>query len=116
MKGGDKMDKMDLILQELQGVKENQHHHEEMISQLMQMVGVTNAKVSGLQKDVEVLREDVTMLKEDVAVLKEDVSVLKQITERIEKRQKKQDQIIDTLSVRSVEQETEIRELEKAVS
>ncbi len=109
------MDKIDLILQELQGVKENQNRHEEMISQLMQIVGATNGKVTGLQQDVVSLTQDVSELKQDVSELKQDVSELKQTTERIEQRQKKQDQILDTLSVRSIEQESEIKELRKVI-
>lgn len=50
---------------------------ENMLTDLIRIVGSTNAIVSGLKEDVSGLKEDVSGLKEDVSGLKGDVSGLK---------------------------------------
>jgi chromosome segregation ATPase len=137
------MDKADLILSELKGINKrldrvevNQDRHEQMITQLLQIVAATNGKVSVLQKDVAMLKEDVAMLKEDVAMLKEDVAVLKEdvvvlkedvavLKEEVSdlkalgikliEGEQRQDRILEALSVRSLEQESKMNELRRAM-
>jgi hypothetical protein len=53
-----------------------------------------------------VLKDDVAVLKDDVAVLKDDVSGMKAGQER-------QDRILETLALHSLEQETIIRKLQR---
>jgi hypothetical protein len=67
----------------------------------MQIVGATNGKVSELQKDV--------------AILKEDDARLRKVAKLLVEGQKRQDRILEALSARSFEQETEIKELSRAV-
>jgi hypothetical protein len=71
----------------------------EMLIAIKHVVEVMDAKITGIQKDVAVL-------KEDVAVLKDDVSGMKAGQER-------QDRILETLALHSLEQETIIRKLQR---
>lgn len=50
---------------------------ESMLSELIRIVGNTNAAVEGLRDDVAILKKDVAELKIDVAVLKNDVNILR---------------------------------------
>ena len=63
--------KLDLILSEILGVKED-------VAGLKEDVAVLKTDVAGLKEDVAVLKTDVADLKKDVAVLKTDVAVLKE--------------------------------------
>ena len=69
--------KLDLILSEILGVKED-------VAGLKEDVSGLKTDVAGLKEDVAGLKTDVAGLKEDVAVLKEDVSILKQRVTAIE--------------------------------
>lgn len=50
---------------------------ENMLSDLIKMVGKNNSMLVDLRSDVDTLKADVAVLKADVAVLKTDVAVLK---------------------------------------
>ena len=78
----------------------------EMLIAIKHVVEVMDAKITGIQKDVAVLKEDVAVLKDDVAVLKDGVSGMKAGQER-------QDRILETLALHSLEQETIIRKLQR---
>jgi chromosome segregation ATPase len=73
------------------------------------------AKIQGdikeLKQDVTVLKQDVSVLKQDVAVLKQDVAVLKQDVSSLKEGQTRQDRILKTLMLRSIEQESDLLEL-----
>ena len=77
--------KLDLILSEILGVKEDVAGLKEDVTGLKEDVAglkedvaVLKTDVAGLKEDVAVLKTDVADLKEDVAVLKTDVAVLKE--------------------------------------
>ena len=69
--------KLDLILSEILGVKEDVAGLKEDVTGLKEDVTGLKEDVAGLKEDVAVLKTDVAGLKEDVAVLKTDVAVLK---------------------------------------
>ena len=69
--------KLDLILSEILGVKEDVAGLKEDVAGLKEDVAVLKTDVAGLKEDVAVLKTDVADLKKDVAVLKTDVAVLK---------------------------------------
>ncbi|ABB14644.1 hypothetical protein [Carboxydothermus hydrogenoformans] len=50
----------------------------DMLTELIRIVGNTNAAVEGLRKDVEGLRKDVEGLRKDVDELKSDMKEVKQ--------------------------------------
>ncbi|MCL6576903.1 hypothetical protein [Kyrpidia sp.] len=93
-------DKLDLILQKLDSIESKvsmmderllhvesiQKQHGDMITQLIGIVESTNQKVSDMQTDISALIEG----------------------------QKRQDKIIESLALRSLEQETELREIKRA--
>ncbi|WP_067931245.1 hypothetical protein [Alicyclobacillus kakegawensis] len=79
-------DKLDLILQKLESIEAMQKQHGDMIAQLIGVVASTNQKVSDLQSDIAVLKDG----------------------------QVRQDKILESLALRSLEQETELRELKRA--
>lgn len=60
---------------------------ENMLTELIRIVGSTNAIVSELKKDVSELKKDVSGLKEDVSGLKNDVSGLKADMAAVKKEQ-----------------------------
>ncbi|WP_371372829.1 hypothetical protein [Sporomusa aerivorans] len=62
---------------------------ENMMAQLIQMVGHNNAVTEELRQDVSGLKQDVGVLKQDVGVLKQDVSVLKQDMQELEAKMEK---------------------------
>ena len=77
--------KLDLILSEILGVKEDVAGLKEDVTGLKEDVAglkedvaVLKTDVAGLKEDVAVLKTDVADLKKDVAVLKTDVAVLKE--------------------------------------
>jgi hypothetical protein len=63
---------------------------EEMLTQLIKMVGTNNAKLDDMAADLKETKEAVT---------------------RIESNQERQDRILEMLSVRSIEQEANIKRL-----
>lgn len=94
------------ISQSLQEVNEdvsilkcNQERHEKMITQLLQIVGATNAKVVQLEKRADKLEEIVVDLAKNT----------NKITEKFEK----QDELIQLLTARSIQQGHDIRELQR---
>ncbi|TFE29046.1 hypothetical protein [Cohnella luojiensis] len=79
----------------------------EILLAIKHVVEVMDAKITSIQHDVAVLKSDVAVLKSDVAVLKSDVAELK-------KGQERQDRILESLALHSLEQETVIRELQRS--
>lgn len=106
----------DIILKELSAVKkticevkedvihlkQNQERNEKMITQLLQIVGSTNAKVGSFD--------------EKMITLKGSSSELNQNMEIILKKIKKQDEMIEILTKRSLQQEKEIMDLKQIKS
>jgi hypothetical protein len=84
-------DKMDLILEKLDS-------QEKMITQLLQIVGATNTKVSNIEKSVDELKTDVKDLKNSVAA--------------VVQTQEEQNDLFDTIARRSIEHETKIKKLQ----
>jgi methyl-accepting chemotaxis protein len=123
-------DKQDIILKELliikKDVKEikvwqqktddrfdsielNQERHEKMITQLLQIVGATNAKVVKLENRTDKLEETVSELIVNTTRIAETVGMIAQ-------RMEKQNDFIEKLTARSIQQEQEIRELQRIKS
>ncbi len=113
---------------------------EQMMAQLITMVGHNNAVTEELRQDVTGLKTDVTGLKQDVAGLQQDVAVLKQdiVTlegkmeqgfadivqminvlgdkaDKIELTQAHHADVLDVLAIRTTRQEAEILALKRAM-
>ncbi len=69
-------DKLDMILTELQTLKTNQQRHNDLIHQLIQIVGTTNAKVETLDTKVQALDTKVQALDTKVQALDDKVQAL----------------------------------------
>lgn len=91
--------KLDLIVEQLSGITKRLDSHEDRITQLIGIVRSTNEKITVIQADISVLKQDVSVLKEDMAELKTG--------------QNRQERILETLPLHSLEQETIIRELKR---
>lgn len=78
-------DKLDLILERLDRIETEQKQQGDILVQLIGIVKATNEKVSDIKDAVSSLA----------------------------KSQEKQDRILETLALRSLEQETEIREIKR---
>ena|SRR5690625_3163109 len=102
------------------------------IEQVQSDVRELRLEFTQLRSDVETLKDDVKTLKSNVEILKADVETLKDdvkdlksvqlehgkqlshhtdLLAQINKGQQRQDKLIETLSIRSLEQETDLREL-----
>ena len=68
--------------------------------------------ITGLKTDVSGLKADVSGLRTDVAELKSDVAVLKSDSADLKKGQLRQERLLETLCLRSLEQETIVRDLQ----
>ncbi|MEK4513100.1 hypothetical protein [Paenibacillus sp. FSL K6-2524] len=98
--------KLDLILgeigkieNELSSINKRLDSHEDLITQLIGVVKATNEMITVIQTDVSVLKKDVSVLKDDVTESKSG--------------QNRQDRILETLALHSLEQEAIIRELKR---
>lgn len=92
-------DKVDLILESIGELHQ-------LTRAILDRQEETDAKVEALTMDVHQIKGDVAKLKEDVATLKSDVGLLKEGQQRHEK-------ILETLALRSIEQETTIRQMKQ---
>ena len=106
----------DVILQELRtlndairearkdisDLRQNQERNEKMITQLLQIVGATNAKVGSFDEKMIMVKESSTELKSNL--------------EMISRKIKKQDDMMELLAKRSIQQEKDIAELKKMKS
>lgn len=121
-------DKQDLILKELLVIKKdvkeikvwqqktddrfdsielNQERHEKMITQLLQIVGATNAKVVKLENRTDKLEETVNELIVNTTRIAETVGTIAQ-------RMEKQNDFIEKLTSRSIQQEQELQRIKSA--
>ena len=105
-----KLDNMDNELKEIkseqQSMNETQSLMQTQQTETNQLVRViidrqdeTDAKLEALTMDVHKIRGDVTEMKEDISSLKQG--------------QERQDKILASLAMRSLEQETELRDLKR---
>jgi chromosome segregation ATPase len=118
---------------ETKGVIPVSDKFDQMMGKLDQM----NGDVQGLKKDIGDMNGDIQGLKKDIGEMKGDIQGLKKITEDIPsikqavfetagemndvktmlkslvKSQERQDRILEALSTRSLEQETELKELKR---
>ena len=77
----------------------------EILLAIKHSVEVMDAKITRMEHDISELKSDVSELKSDVAVLKSDSADLK-------KGQLRQVRLLETLCLRSLEQETIVRDLQ----
>ena len=105
---------------------------ENMMAQLIQMVGHNNAVTEELRQDVSGLKQDVGVLKQDVGVLKQDmqeleakmekgfadvvsmVHLLGEKVDKIELTQIHHSDMLDVLATRTIRHEAEIQGLKRA--
>ncbi|MFD1850423.1 hypothetical protein [Oceanobacillus bengalensis] len=99
---------------------------DEIANQILAELKVISGKVNNIEKEQNSLKDDVNSLKSDVKVLKDDVKNLdseqkqiklavvenNKILKRIELNQASQQQVIDLLSPRSIQQEADIKQLQ----
>jgi septal ring factor EnvC (AmiA/AmiB activator) len=93
---------------------QDQHNHlHKDVNEIKNDVAVLKEDVAVLKEDVATLKVDVAILKVDVAILKDDVAVLKEDVAELKVGQQRQDRILESLALHSLEQETIIRELKR---
>lgn len=85
-------DKLDLILSELKNIKSEQERHGDLLHQLIKTVGASNTKLESTESNVQKLHAELSSLKQG---------------------QERQDKILESLAMRSLEQETELRDLKR---
>ncbi|NWL89614.1 hypothetical protein DMN77_18870 [Paenibacillus sp. 79R4] len=89
--------KLDLILQKLESLESGQAELQQITSAIRDRQEETDAKLEALSMDVHQLHGVVVAIKENI--------------DELNKSQQRQDKILETLAVRSLEQETDIRHL-----
>ena len=72
-------------------------------------------QVNHLTGEVEQVKSDIAIMKGDMDVMKSDMDVMKSDIAEIKDGQTRQDKILESLAMRSLEQETDIRELRRAM-
>jgi peptidoglycan hydrolase CwlO-like protein len=82
-----------------------------MFDAIMERLDIQGANIECMKMDIAKIQGDIKELKQDVAVLKQDVSVLKQDVSSLKEGQTRQDRILKTLMLRSIEQESDLLEL-----
>ncbi len=117
-----RLEKLESDMQEMKAI---QQRHDDMIHQLIQIVGSTNAKVETLDKKVQALDEKVQTLDAKVQALDEKVQTLVEehhlikqavletsdTVKRIETTLENHDRTLYILSRRSIEQEAELKRI-----
>ncbi|WP_245891063.1 hypothetical protein [Desmospora activa] len=84
-----------------------------MLRTILEAQEVTNAKLEALTSDARHLQGEVAFIKENVASLKESQDKQDELLQQLVQGQERQDRILEALATRSLEQETEIRELKR---
>lgn len=86
-----------------------------LLHKIVERLDIRDSKMDHLIKDVSEMKGDISYLKSDVSDLKTDVSSLTEtqqrhdeMLEKLVKGQEKQNLILKSLALRSIEQETEI--------
>jgi chromosome segregation ATPase len=90
------------VKEDVSQLKQNQERNEKMITQLLQIVGSTNAKVGSFDEKMITLKESSSDLNTNMEIILEKI--------------KKQDEMIEILTKRSLQQEKEILDLKKMKS
>ena len=117
--------RLEKLERDMQEVKATLQHHDNMIHQLIQIVGATNAKVDALDKKVQALDNRVQALETKVVTLDEKVQSLAEeqvfmkqtlletsdIVKRIESTLENHDRTLDVLARRSIEHEAELKRI-----
>lgn len=84
----------------------------EILLAIKHSIEVMDAKITRMEKDVAELKSDVSELKSNVAELKSNAAKLNSDSEELKAGQLRQLRILETLSLRSLEQETIVRDLQ----
>src|SRR5688572_25170983 len=90
------------VKEDVNQLKQNQERNEKMITQLLQIVGSTNAKVGSFDEKMITLKESSSDMNTNMEIIMEKI--------------KKQDEMIEILTKRSLQQEKEILDLKKMKS
>lgn len=95
---------------------------EQLLQQILAELQSTNQRLVSLESEISTIKANM-VTKEDIALLpliqqavietNRNVLVSSTTIERIEEGQVRQDRILESLSMRSLEQETELRELRR---
>ncbi|WP_028775723.1 hypothetical protein [Shimazuella kribbensis] len=90
------------VKEDVNQLKQNQERNEKMITQLLQIVGSTNAKVGSFDEKMITLKGSSIELNAHMQIIMEKI--------------KKQDEMIEILTKRSLQQEKEILDLKQMKS
>ncbi|MBP3041080.1 hypothetical protein J9303_16565 [Bacillaceae bacterium Marseille-Q3522] len=115
---------IDLILNELKSIKNDQKQQSELFSQLISIVKATNEKVASTKEEVNILSNEfkseirfvhkkLDEITNQVVSNSEQLYELFNTQKLILESHQRQDKILETLAVRSLEQETDIRDLKR---
>ncbi|EGL84261.1 hypothetical protein CathTA2_0181 [Caldalkalibacillus thermarum TA2.A1] len=116
------IEKINLVVSEklLQQIASEQQRQRELLTQLISIIKSTNVKVSHLDSKVSQLDSKMTQIDQKVSELENTVGeILKlqkkqeNLLQQLSQGQERQDKILETLALRSLEQETEIREMKR---
>ena len=109
------------VLQQMQALSEGQRQTQDMVTQLVRIVGNTNAIVEELRADVTDLKTGqakleatVTELKAGQTKLEFDVAELKIKVGKMDVKLDHISEVLDVLAVRSIRQEAEIQTIKRA--
>lgn len=99
-------EKFGLILDELRKIHNGIDRHEQMITQLIGIVKSTNEKVAVLEVKMTSVEQKLTNVEHRLSNVEHNVL-------EVRKGQERQDRILEALAMRSLEQETDIREMKR---
>jgi len=77
-----------------------------MLNAILENQQMTNAKLEAMQMDIHHMKGDIVKLQQDMTIVKQDISDIKSGQER-------QDRILESLALRSLEQEAILREMRR---
>ena len=86
-----------------------------MFHAIIERLDTQGARIENLTTQVNHLTGEVEQVKSDIAIMKSDMDVMKSDIAEIKDGQTRQDKILESLAMRSLEQETDIRDLRRAM-
>ncbi|MFB9276318.1 hypothetical protein [Cohnella cellulosilytica] len=84
----------------------------EILLAIKHSVEVMDAKITRMERDIGELKTDVAELKTDVSELKSTTALLKSDSDELKQGQLRQMRLLETLCLRSLEQENIVRDLQ----
>lgn len=89
---------------------------EEMLKQLLKEFSEMRSEMRDMKSDIQDIKaktDDIPLIKQAVLETNQRTDVIESYTKSLLTSQAKQDKLLETLAIRSLEQETDIREIKR---